>query len=192
MQFKVAYIQAFNAMEASLRAHGLDERFLSAVREIVAPLAVRCTGQDEAIDRVAALVDVIAEEVASFANAIDFRGDRPARWPDPAHLRQPALGRAACARQPGPSGADAGQRAGAAGRALRCDGTDRTQLAELRSQFPRPNDYVILEQRFSKEPYGPVVRRDDREIGRRRDATTCAALWRGRAVRALAGQPTRC
>jgi general L-amino acid transport system substrate-binding protein len=47
----------------------------------------------------------------------------------------------------------------------RCDaiGTDATQLAALRSQFPRPNDYVILEQRFSKEPYGPVVRRDDQE-----------------------------
>lgn len=36
----------------------------------------------------------------------------------------------------------------------RCDFicTDATQLAALRSQFPRPNDYVILEQRFSKEP----------------------------------------
>lgn len=47
----------------------------------------------------------------------------------------------------------------------RCDsiGTDATQLAALRSQFPRPQDYVILEQRFSKEPYGPVVRRDDQE-----------------------------
>ena len=47
----------------------------------------------------------------------------------------------------------------------RCDaiGTDATQLAALRSQFSRPNDYVILEQRFSKEPYGPVVRRDDQE-----------------------------
>jgi general L-amino acid transport system substrate-binding protein len=47
----------------------------------------------------------------------------------------------------------------------RCDaiGTDATQLAALRSQFTRPNDYVILEQRFSKEPYGPVVRRDDQE-----------------------------
>jgi len=47
----------------------------------------------------------------------------------------------------------------------RCDaiGTDATQLAALRSQFSRPNDYVILDQRFSKEPYGPVVRRDDQE-----------------------------
>ena len=64
MRFKVAYIQAFNAMEASLRAHGPDERFLAAVREIVAPLAVRFSGQDEAIDRVAARVDGIAEDVA--------------------------------------------------------------------------------------------------------------------------------
>jgi general L-amino acid transport system substrate-binding protein len=47
----------------------------------------------------------------------------------------------------------------------RCDaiGTDATQLAALRSQFSRPNDYVILQERFSKEPYGPVVRRDDQE-----------------------------
>ena len=47
----------------------------------------------------------------------------------------------------------------------RCDaiGTDATGLAAMRSQFSRPNDYVILEQRFSKEPSGPVVRRDDPE-----------------------------
>ena len=47
----------------------------------------------------------------------------------------------------------------------RCDaiGTDATQLAALRSQFRTPNDFVILPQRFSKEPYGPVVRRDDQE-----------------------------
>ena len=47
----------------------------------------------------------------------------------------------------------------------RCDaiGTDATQLAALRSQFGKPGDFVILPQRFSKEPYGPVVRRDDQE-----------------------------
>lgn len=47
----------------------------------------------------------------------------------------------------------------------RCDaiGTDATQLAALRSQFTRPADFVILPERFSKEPYGPVVRRDDQE-----------------------------
>ena len=47
----------------------------------------------------------------------------------------------------------------------RCDaiGTDATQLAALRSQFANPADYVILDQRYSKEPYGPVVRRDDQE-----------------------------
>ena len=47
----------------------------------------------------------------------------------------------------------------------RCDaiGTDATQLAALRSQFQKPDDYVILPQRYSKEPYGPVVRRDDQE-----------------------------
>ncbi|GAA0602036.1 amino acid ABC transporter substrate-binding protein [Craurococcus roseus] len=47
----------------------------------------------------------------------------------------------------------------------RCDaiGTDATQLAAIRSQFTKPDDFVILPQRFSKEPYGPVVRRDDPE-----------------------------
>ncbi|TCZ66716.1 amino acid ABC transporter substrate-binding protein [Roseicella aquatilis] len=47
----------------------------------------------------------------------------------------------------------------------RCDaiGTDATQLAALRSQFTKPQDFVILPERFSKEPYGPVVRRDDQE-----------------------------
>jgi general L-amino acid transport system substrate-binding protein len=47
----------------------------------------------------------------------------------------------------------------------RCDaiGTDATQLAALRSQFTNPGNYVILPERFSKEPYGPVVRRDDQE-----------------------------
>lgn len=47
----------------------------------------------------------------------------------------------------------------------RCDaiGTDATQLAAIRSQFTQPDDFVILPQRFSKEPYGPVVRRDDQE-----------------------------
>lgn len=47
----------------------------------------------------------------------------------------------------------------------RCDaiGTDATQLAAIRSQFTKPEDFVILPQRFSKEPYGPVVRRDDQE-----------------------------
>jgi general L-amino acid transport system substrate-binding protein len=53
----------------------------------------------------------------------------------------------------------------AALQAGRCDaiGTDATQLAALRSQFTKPDDFVILPQRFSKEPYGPVVRRDDPE-----------------------------
>ncbi len=47
----------------------------------------------------------------------------------------------------------------------RCDaiGTDATQLAALRSQFQQPANFVILPERFSKEPYGPVVRRDDQE-----------------------------
>ena len=47
----------------------------------------------------------------------------------------------------------------------RCDsiGTDATQLAALRSQFQNTADWLILPERISKEPYGPVVRRDDNE-----------------------------
>ena len=73
MRFKVAYIQAFNAMEVNLRAHDPDERFLAAVREIVAPLAVRFAGQDEVIDRVATRVDGIAEDVAYLKHMVHVR-----------------------------------------------------------------------------------------------------------------------
>lgn len=45
----------------------------------------------------------------------------------------------------------------------RCDsfGTDASQLAGARSSMPNPNDWTILPERFSKEPYGPYVRRGD-------------------------------
>lgn len=57
------------------------------------------------------------------------------------------------------------QDAATALQAGRCDsiGTDATQLAALRSQFQQPANWVILPERISKEPYGPVVRRDDQE-----------------------------
>ena len=57
------------------------------------------------------------------------------------------------------------QDAATALQAGRCDsiGTDATQLAALRSQFQNPGNWVILPERISKEPYGPVVRRDDQE-----------------------------
>ncbi|MBK1658566.1 amino acid ABC transporter substrate-binding protein [Paracraurococcus ruber] len=45
----------------------------------------------------------------------------------------------------------------------RCDafGTDASQLAGARSSMPNPKDWTILPERFSKEPYGAYVRRDD-------------------------------
>ncbi|MFL1461685.1 hypothetical protein ACI6QG_05750 [Roseococcus sp. DSY-14] len=45
----------------------------------------------------------------------------------------------------------------------RCDATgfDASGLASTRSALPNPNDWVILEERFSKEPYTPVIRRGD-------------------------------
>jgi general L-amino acid transport system substrate-binding protein len=47
----------------------------------------------------------------------------------------------------------------------RCDsfGTDASQLAASRSSTQNPNDWTILPERFSKEPYGPYVRRGDDE-----------------------------
>lgn len=47
----------------------------------------------------------------------------------------------------------------------RCDalGTDATQLAAVRSATQNPDLWTILPERISKEPYGPVVRRDDLE-----------------------------
>jgi general L-amino acid transport system substrate-binding protein len=45
----------------------------------------------------------------------------------------------------------------------RCDafGTDASQLAATRSVMPNPRDWNILEERFSKEPYGAYIRRGD-------------------------------
>jgi len=51
-------------MEAGLRAQEEDDRFIAAVRELVAPLAVRLASRDQAIDRLASRVDAIAEDVA--------------------------------------------------------------------------------------------------------------------------------
>jgi general L-amino acid transport system substrate-binding protein len=47
----------------------------------------------------------------------------------------------------------------------RCDGfgTDASQLAAGRSSMQNPNEWTILPERFSKEPYGPYVRRGDDE-----------------------------
>jgi general L-amino acid transport system substrate-binding protein len=49
--------------------------------------------------------------------------------------------------------------------ANRCDafGTDASQLAAVRSTMPNPSEWKILDERFSKEPYGPYVRRGDDE-----------------------------
>jgi Rha family phage regulatory protein len=67
MQFKVRYIQAFDAMEEILRAStpATHADLIQSIREIVAPLAVRFDSQDVAIERVEARVDAIAEDVGS-------------------------------------------------------------------------------------------------------------------------------
>lgn len=45
----------------------------------------------------------------------------------------------------------------------RCDafGFDAAGLAAMRSSLPNPGDWVVLPERFSKEPYGAYVRRGD-------------------------------
>lgn len=47
----------------------------------------------------------------------------------------------------------------------RCDsfGTDASQLAATRASMTNPAQWTILGERFSKEPYGPYVRRGDDE-----------------------------
>lgn len=67
LRFQIRYIEAFNAMEKALNegapVTGTD--LIKAIREIVAPLAVRFDGQDRAIERVEARVDGIAQDMAS-------------------------------------------------------------------------------------------------------------------------------
>lgn len=77
MTFKVRYIEAFDAMETALRGYATisPDQFIQAVREIVAPLAVRFDGQDRAIERVEARVDSIAEDMASVKAKL-FNGRR--------------------------------------------------------------------------------------------------------------------
>jgi general L-amino acid transport system substrate-binding protein len=47
----------------------------------------------------------------------------------------------------------------------RCDAytSDLSQVAAVRTTAPNPDDYIILPDRISKEPLGPMVRRDDNE-----------------------------
>ena len=47
----------------------------------------------------------------------------------------------------------------------RCDsfGSDSGNLAAVRLSMKNPSDWTILDERFSKEPYGPFIRRGDDE-----------------------------
>jgi general L-amino acid transport system substrate-binding protein len=55
--------------------------------------------------------------------------------------------------------------AAAALQAGRCDsfGSDASQLAAVRSTMGNPRDWVVLPERFSKEPYAAYVRRGDED-----------------------------
>ena len=66
--FKVRYIEAFDAMEATLRSPSATvspDHLIQAVREIVAPLAIRFDGHDRAFERVERRVDGLSEDVAA-------------------------------------------------------------------------------------------------------------------------------
>jgi Rha family phage regulatory protein len=66
MALKVAYIEAFNAMESELRTRDVTTHsdLIESIREIVRPLSVRFDGQDVAIERIETRVDGIADEVS--------------------------------------------------------------------------------------------------------------------------------
>jgi len=84
MAFKVCYIQAFNAMEAELREpRGMSEQtLLAAVKEIVAPLAVRFDAHSAPENnhyRGQTYVSA-AEPATAYPPAVD-RFARPPNWP---------------------------------------------------------------------------------------------------------------
>ena len=66
MAFKIKYIEAFNAMEVALndRTSVTGTELIQAVREIVAPLAVRFDGNDKAIERIERRQESQAEDIA--------------------------------------------------------------------------------------------------------------------------------
>jgi Rha family phage regulatory protein len=82
MQFKVRYIEAFDAMEAELRERAplvTTDGLISAVREIVAPLAVRFDGQDQAIEQVKTEVRSVAGDVAWIKHKLTNKRNLPTR-----------------------------------------------------------------------------------------------------------------
>ena len=78
LRLKIEYIDAFNAMEAALRAQTLSQptgieianMIVSGLREALAPLAVRFDNQDRAIDRVEQRIDRLDDNVKSIELAI--------------------------------------------------------------------------------------------------------------------------
>jgi Rha family phage regulatory protein len=67
MQFKVRYIQAFDAMEELLKTStpATHADLIQSIREIVGPLAVRFDGQDQAIERIETRQNAMAEDIGS-------------------------------------------------------------------------------------------------------------------------------
>lgn len=67
IEFKVRYIQAFDAMEELLKTStpATHSDLIQSIREIVAPLAVRFDGQDQAIERIETRQNAMAEDIGS-------------------------------------------------------------------------------------------------------------------------------
>jgi hypothetical protein len=73
LAFKVAYINAFNEMEAELRSRDVSaDDLLSVVKELVAPLAVRFDGQDYGVAHPLA-------DLFPMMSAKELQGHAPAR-----------------------------------------------------------------------------------------------------------------
>ena len=79
LDFKIRYIEAFNAMEELLRTRPeitSHAEFLEAIRELVRPLAIRFDAQDTAINRVEGKVDALDQKVDKKFLALDNRMNR--------------------------------------------------------------------------------------------------------------------
>lgn len=75
LEFKIRYIDAFNAMEALLQSRdsgGITHtQFMEAIREIVRPLAIRFSDQEVAINRIEDNVDHLRGEVAGLGAKVE-------------------------------------------------------------------------------------------------------------------------
>lgn len=77
--FTLKYIDAFNAMEEMIRSAtpATHADLIQSIREIVAPLAIRFDGQDQAIERIERRQDVQADDIAQIKQILNGRRRKP-------------------------------------------------------------------------------------------------------------------